>query len=123
MGGVYRILHPIVEAWSGVTLPRETEVGGNLKIYHRGKVVINGSAVIGKNCSIVHGVTIGNRRPGGPCPIIGDNVEIGAYAQVLGEVTVGKGAKIGSLAIVVDDVPEFATVVAQKAVIVSKPRG
>jgi serine O-acetyltransferase len=114
----YRIVHPVVEGWSGVTLPRETTVGRGLRIFHRGKVVINGAAVIGRNCSLVHGVTIGNRVPDGPCPVIGDDVEIGAYAQILGPVHIGDGAKIGSLAVVVDDVPAGATVVGQKAQVI-----
>lgn len=117
---LYRVLHPIIEGWTGITLPRETAVGRNLRFYHRGKVVINGATVIGDNCSIVHGVTIGNRIPGGPCPVIGDHVEIGAYAQVLGDVRIGDRAKIGSLAVVVDDVPAGATAVGPKARLVGR---
>jgi serine O-acetyltransferase len=112
---LYRLLYPLVEGWSGVTLPRETRVGKNLRIHHRGKVVINGASVIGDNCSIVHGVTLGNRFPGGDCPVIGDDVEIGAYAQIVGAVHVGDGAKIGALTVVVADVPTGATVVGPKA--------
>lgn len=106
----YRLLYPLVEGWSGVSLPRQVQVGRNLRIFHRGKVVINETSVIGDNCSIAHGVTIGNRRPGGGAPVIGDDVQIGAYAQLLGPITVGDRAKIGSLAVVVRDVPSDAVV-------------
>ena len=57
------------------------------------------------------GVTIGNRFDGGEVPIIEDDVEFGAYAQVLGGVRVGKGAKIGAMSVVLCDVPCGATAV------------
>jgi len=114
---LYKVVHPLVEAWSGVSLPVQANVGPGLRIYHRGKVVVNEAAVLGDRCSIVHGVTIGNRTPGGGCPTIGSDVQIGAYAQILGPVTIGDSAKIGSLALVVKDVPAGATVKALAAVI------
>jgi serine O-acetyltransferase len=112
---VYRGLYPVVELWTGVSLPREVEVGRNLQIHHRGKIVVHPNVTIGQNCAIVHGVTIGNRYPGGDVPRIGNNVQVGAYAQILGGVEVGDGSKIGSLAIVLDDVPAGATVVPAKS--------
>ena len=55
------------------------------------------------------GVTIGNRREGGPVPVLGDDVELGAYAQVLGGVQLGHGCKVGAMSVVLDDVPPGAT--------------
>lgn len=99
------IVGPFVEAWTGVTLPPQARVGRNLKLHHRGKIVVNPGAEIGDDCVLVHGVTIGNRTPGGAAPRLGNRVEVGAYAQILGPITVGDGARIGALAVVVHDVP------------------
>jgi serine O-acetyltransferase len=65
------------------------------------------------------GVTIGNRHDDGPVPVIGDNVEFGAYAQVLGGVRIGNNCRIGAMSVVLDDVPEGATVVGVPARVVS----
>ena len=67
-------------------------------------------------------MTIGNRAEGGPVPVIGNRVDFGAYAQVLGGIVVGDGAKIGAMSVVLSDVPPGATAVgaAAKVVIHSK---
>ena len=58
------------------------------------------------------------RERNGPTPVIGDDVFIGAYAQILGGVRIGDGAKIGALSVVLDDVPAGATAVGIPARIV-----
>ena len=78
--------------------------------------VINGSAVIGCNCTILHNVTIGGGHGGSP--VIGDNVYIGAGAIIIGGVHVGNNVKIGAGAIVVEDIPDNSTVVCDKARII-----
>ena len=60
-------------------------------------------------------LTIGNRVENGPCPVIEDDVEFGAYGHVLGGVRVGKGAKIGALSLVLSDVKTSATTLEQGA--------
>ena len=60
-------------------------------------------------------MTIGNRKEGGPVPVIEDDVEFGAYAQVLGGVVVGKGAKIGAMSVVLTNVPAGSTAVGNPA--------
>lgn len=116
-----RLLHyglgPFVEAWTGVYLPPQVHVGQRLEIHHRGKVVVNEASIIGDDCVLLHGVTLGNRRPGGGAPTLGDRVEVGAYAQLLGPISIGNDVRIGALAVVLDDVPDGATVVAAKAVV------
>lgn len=72
-----------------------------------------GGGKIGKNCTILHNVTIGAGRGG--APTIGDNVYIGAGALIIGGVTVGDNVKIGAGAIVVQDIPPNCTVVCEKA--------
>lgn len=76
-------------------------------------IVISHNAVIGKNVTIYHQVTIGEGKNG--APKIGDDVQIGAGAIIIGNVVIGNHVKIGAGAIVVDDIPSNATVVAQKS--------
>jgi serine O-acetyltransferase len=57
------------------------------------------------------GVTIGNRRADGPVPALGNNVECGAYAQMLGGVRIGNDCRIGAMSVVLDDIPDGATAV------------
>ncbi|HCE07750.1 MAG TPA: serine acetyltransferase, partial [Oxalobacteraceae bacterium] len=70
------------------------------------------------NCTLRQGVTIGNRQEGGPVPVLGDEVELGAYAQVLGGIRIGHGCKIGAMAVVLCDVPDGATAVGAPARII-----
>ena len=63
-----------------------------------------------------HGVTIGERVEGGPAPVVEDGVDIGAYAQILGGVTIGRGARIGAMSVVLADVPPGAAAVGNPAV-------
>ena len=108
---LYWLLSRIVETATGITLPLEAKIGPGLRIYHFGNIVIHSEAVIGSNCTLRHGVTIGNRVPDGPAPVIEDRVEFGAYAQVLGNVHIGRDAKIGAMTVVLCDVPAGATAV------------
>ncbi|MET4389878.1 serine O-acetyltransferase [Bradyrhizobium sp. F1.4.3] len=107
----YWLIFRVVETATGVSLPLGAEVGPGLRIYHFGNIFIHSGSVIGRNCTLRQGVTIGNRWEGGPTPVIGDDVDFGAYAQVLGNVHVGSGAKIGAMSVVLNDVPAAATAV------------
>ena len=105
------ILERLTEVWTGVSLPPETTVGPGLMILHFGGIVINGSAVLGADCTLHHGVTIGNRVSGGRSPQLGDRVMVGAGAKVLGDITVGHDAEIGANAVVVTALPDGAVAV------------
>lgn len=102
VGSLYRVS---VEWALGVELPWRTRVGPGLRIYHGQGLVVNDGATIGSNVVLRHGVTLGHREPGGPCPRIGNGVDIGAGAIVLGDVSIGDGARIGAGAIVVHNIP------------------
>src|SRR5436305_9461364 len=78
-------------------------------LIHSTGVVINGNVRGGPNVYIEHQVTIGAERR--QTPVLGSDVFIGAGAKVLGELTVGDGARIGANAVVVHDVPPHSTVV------------
>lgn len=108
---LYWFLFRIVETLTGCSFTKAVDIGPGLRIHHFGNIFIHSGVVIGANCTLRQGVTIGNRVEGGPVPVIGDDVEFGAYAQVLGGVRIGRGAKIGAMSVVLCDVPDGATAV------------
>lgn len=89
----------------GVEIPPSTQVGAGLRLRHGVGVVVNPAVIIGENVMLRHGVTLGNRHEDSDCPVIGDGVELGAGATVIGAVTIGQSARIGAGAVVVTDVP------------------
>ena len=92
--------------WSSVTgaeIPLNCEIGGGLSIPHPNGIVIHPWAKIGVNCLIMHQVTLGTNGNDG-APVIGDGVDIGPGAKILGPVHVGSGAMVGALTLVMKDV-------------------
>ena len=112
---VYWGAHRLVETITGISLPKSAAIGPGLKIWHFGNIFVHPDAVIGANCTLRQGVTIGNRREDGPVPRLGDNVELGAYAQLLGDIKIGSGAKIGAMAVVLQSVPAGGVAVGNPA--------
>ena len=94
----------------------ELTLKGGFCLIHGFGTVINSNSHIGKNCIVLHGVTIGEDWKGGT-PVIGDDVFIGCSATIIGKVHIGNRVKIGAGAIVVDDIPDDATVISPKATI------
>jgi serine O-acetyltransferase len=115
---LYWLLFRIVETLTGVSFTKEVEIGPGLRVWHFGGIFVHDRARIGARCTLHQGVTLGNRYPDGPAPVIGDDVEFGAYAQVLGGVRVGNGATIGAMSVVLQDVPDGATAVGVPARII-----
>lgn len=110
-----------VEIITGIQLPFSATIGRQFYIGHFGGIIINANAVIGDNCNISQGVTIGVSGRGAHrgVPTIGDNVYIGASATVAGNITIGNNAVIGANSLVVKDVDEATTVVGVPAQVVS----
>ncbi|HEY1057339.1 MAG TPA: serine acetyltransferase [Limnobacter sp.] len=115
---LYWLCYRVVETLTGIGLPKAATVGGGLRIWHFGGIFIHPRVVMGRNCTLRQGVTIGDKGDNGAVPTIGQGVDFGAYAQVLGPVHVGDGAVIGAMAVVVKDVPAGATVVGNPARII-----
>jgi len=95
---------------------RDAEFGPGFIILHSFGIVINSQVRAGKNLALEHGVTIGAEKGG--CPVLGDNVFIGAGAKVIGPVRIGSDVKIGANAVVTRDLPDGATAVGVPARIV-----
>ncbi len=115
---IYWLTFRLVETATGISLPRSARIGPGLRIWHFGNIFVHPDVEIGAGCTLRQGVTLGNRREGGPTPVLEDGVELGAYAQILGAVRVGRGAKVGALSVVLADVPPGATAVGIPARIV-----
>jgi len=110
--GVYRVLYKMVQVTTGIELPCEVEVGRGFVIDHFGGIVISGFTRFGEGCRIRTGVVIGLARVDDPCaPVIGDHVDIGAGAKLLGRIRIGNNVRIGANAVVVTDVPDDCTAV------------
>ncbi len=117
----YRVLYKLVQILTGIELPCEVEVGRNFVIDHFGGIVVSGYAKFGDNCRIRNGVVVGLARTDDPCaPVIGNDVDIGAGAKVLGRIRIGNRVLIGANAVVTRDVPDDSIAVGVPAVI--KPR-
>lgn len=103
---IYKLLKIASEILTGIDLPCETKLGRRFRIDHFGGIVISGDAVFGDDCIIRNGVTVGLRHTGQRgAPVIGDRVDIGAGAKVLGSIHVGDDVAIGANAVVITDVP------------------
>lgn len=108
-----------IEIVAGISVPFSAEIGEGFYIGHFGGIIISPSAKIGKNCTLGTGVVIGTRGLGDKgVPVIGDNVFIGVGAKILGGIRVGNSVRIGANAVVIDDVPDNATVVGIPAKVV-----
>lgn len=108
-----RALSHLGRGLTGIEIHPGARIGAGVFIDHGMGVVIGETSVIGDNCTLYHGVTLGGTswRQEKRHPSLGDDVVVGAGAKLLGPIEVGAGAKIGANSVVVRDVPAGATVV------------
>ncbi len=102
-----------VEVHCGISIGESAQIGRRLIIEHFGSIIVHGRTVIGDDCLIRQGVTLGNRSEDDQdgAPTLGNGVVIGAGAKILGRITIGDGALIGANAVVVRNVPAGGVVV------------
>ncbi|MEI6067587.1 MAG: serine acetyltransferase [Methylococcaceae bacterium] len=118
---VYKTLRMLSHILTGIDLPCETQVGRRLTIEHFGDIIISGDTVIGDDVVIRNGVTIGLKHTGTRgAPVIGNRVDIGAGAKILGAIRIGDDVVIGANAVVLQDIPANSLAVGVPAKI--KPR-
>ncbi|QFY88925.1 serine O-acetyltransferase [Magnetovirga frankeli] len=108
-----RMLSHLTRWFTGIEIHPGAQIGRRLFIDHGMGVVIGETAVIGDDCTLYHGVTLGGTswEKGKRHPTLGRDVVVGAGAKVLGPIEIGDGVRIGSNAVVVKAVPANATVV------------
>ena len=101
-----------IEIITGISLPYSAKIGSHFYIGHFGNIIINPKVVIGNNCNISQGVTIGvnGRGDARGTPILGDNVYIGANAVIVGNIVIGDNAVIGANSLVIENIKEYTTV-------------
>ncbi len=115
---IFRIVHKTVMLITGIELPEQVEVGKNFRLEHFGGIIISDKARFGDNCIVRDGVTVGTRRlEEDGAPNIGNDVEIGTGAKVLGKIRIGNNVKIGANAVVLIDVPDNSVAVGIPAII------
>jgi serine O-acetyltransferase len=120
---LYKFIKPFAEVLTGIELPSETTVGQRFRIDHFGGIVISGDAVFGDDCVIRNGVTVGLKRTGERgAPILGNRVDIGAGAKVLGAIQIGNDVVIGANAVVLTDVPSNSIAVGIPARIIPRKK-
>ena len=114
----YKVLKFGADALLGIEIPCEAVIGKGFTIEHTGAIVISGDAVFGDDCVVRQGVTVGlrNRNRRGS-PRIGNRVDIGAGAKLLGDITIGDDVAIGANAVVLCDVPSGSIAVGVPAVV------
>lgn len=117
-----RAVSQIARFLTGIEIHPGATIGKGLFIDHGAGVVIGETAIIGDNCTIYQGVTLGGtgKETGKRHPTLGDNVMVGSGAKLLGNFTVGSGSKIAAGAVVLSDVPENATAVGIPARVVRR---
>ena len=117
-----RMLSHLGRWLTGIEIHPGAKIGRRFFIDHGMGVVIGETAEIGDDCTLYHGVTLGGTswKKGKRHPTLGNDVVVGAGAKVLGPIVLKDGARVGSNAVVVKDVPEGATVVGIPGRIVAK---
>lgn len=101
----------IARFWTGIEIHPGAKIGRGLLIDHGMGVVIGETAIIGDDCQIYHGVTLGGtgKQHAKRHPTLENGVMIGAGAKCLGNITIGEHAKVGANAVVITDVPANST--------------
>jgi len=121
LGIPYLIFYRIFVEWIlGIEIPWNIIAGENMRIFHGQSLVINRDVIIGKNCTLRHCTTIGNKQLAGgrfsASPILGNNVDVGSNACIIGDISIGDNVKIGCGAVVTKNVRQNSVVVGNPAV-------
>ena len=110
-----------IEILTGISIPASAKIGHSFYIAHFGGIILNSKAIIGTNCNISQGVTIGVSGIGDKrgVPVLGNNVYIGANSVIAGKIFIGNDVLIGGCTLVNVDVIENGVVVGVPSVLIS----
>lgn len=114
----YEFMRRRVRIRHGIEVNRRMTIGRRVRIVHQNSIVLHKWAVIGDDCMIRHGVTLGVTSDvwrADENPVLGANVHVGVGAAIVGRVRVGDNVRIGPNAVVMTDVPAGAMVVAPRS--------
>ena len=118
---LYKLLFLFIQIITGIELPCEAKVGKRFTIEHFGNIIISGDAVFGDDVIIRNGVTVGLKHTGiRGSPTIGNRVDIGVGAKLLGPIQIGDDVAIGANAVVIKDVPANSIAVGVPAKIIPR---
>ncbi len=121
---IYKILFLFIQIITGIELPCEAKVGKRFTIEHFGNIIVSGDAVFGDDVIIRNGVTVGLKHTGiRGSPTIGNRVDIGVGAKLLGPIQIGDDVAIGANAVVIKDVPANSIAVGVPAKIIPRKNG
>ena len=106
----------------GIDISYRTQIGQGFYIGHFGNIVIHGDTIIGENCNVSQGITIGVSNYGDKIgvPILGNNVFLGPGSCVFGKITIGNNVTIGANAVIIDSIADFQTVLSPKTSVIDK---
>ncbi len=120
---LYKILFLFIQILTGIELPCEAKVGKRFTIEHFGNIIVSGDAVFGDDVIIRNGVTVGLKHTGiRGSPTIGNRVDIGVGAKLLGPIQIGDDVAIGANAVVIKDVPANSIAVGVPAKIIPRKK-
>lgn len=118
---VMLIWQKVIEVLTGISIPASVKIGHSFYVGHFGGIIFNLNSVIGDNCNISQGVTIGvsglNEKRG--VPEIGNNVYISANSVIAGKIKIEDNVLIGACSLVISDVKENSVVLGVPAIIIS----
>lgn len=121
---LYRLLHIFVRNFYGIEITNRTRIGRRLKIIHQHGIAVHPSASLGDDCLLRQGVTLGSTgvvRGALRAPQLGDRVEVGVGAVLLGPISIGDDVKIGPNAVVISNVPAGSIVASPQSRVMTPP--
>jgi len=111
-----------IEMTTGISIPSSVKIGHSFYIGHFGGIIINSNAIIGNNCNISQGVTIGvsgyDEKRG--TPVLGNEVYIGANVVIAGKINIGNNVLIGACSMVNNSFPDNSVIMGVPAIIISQ---
>jgi serine O-acetyltransferase len=111
-----------IEIVTGISIPSSAQIGHSFYIGHFGGIIFNANTIIGTNCNVSQGVTIGVSGQGENrgVPTIGDNVYIGANSVIAGKINIGNDVLIGSCSLITNNVEDNAVLLGVPAIVISQ---